>query len=104
MARRGACFGSAPLLEQDAELVQLDGRGKPVALSIAASQLFEALQLGSIFDAFGHQIETQRARQSDDGADDLGGLVAGRQTGYEGAVDLDRIEGKPLQIVEGRVA
>ena len=52
------------------------------------------------FDAFGDDVHAQDARQFDDGADDLEGLVAFSHAADEGAVDLEDVEGEGVEVIE----
>src|SRR5262245_32363275 len=83
------------------------GRGRSaeeIALPLVAAEVTQLLELLGRLDALGHRLEPQRAAQTDDGADDGGVPAVLRQTGHEGAVHLQHVDGEPLQVPEARVA
>src|SRR5262249_56294990 len=82
-------------------------RGRPahqVALDVVAGFAGQERQLVARLDAFGHHRHAQSARQADDGAHDGGRLRVAVDVGYEGAVDLDRVEWERLQVGQRRIA
>src|ERR1700683_4122375 len=75
-----------------------------ISLDFVAALLREERKLILRLDAFGEDRQFQSAGKSDHGADDCRGLRVGSDVGNEGLIDLDLVEGKRLQIGQGRIS
>ena len=64
----------------------------------------QKLQLLDGFHALRHHFQPQAVRQRHDGVHDGGVVGVGRQIGDEGAVDLEKVDRKTLQVAQRRVA
>src|SRR5579885_2918712 len=67
-----------------------------IALDLAALLAGEEFELLLGLDAFRHHWQIEPAAERDDGANDGDRLLAVREVGDEGLVDLDLVEGKRL--------
>ena len=81
-----------------------DGLREIEPLNAVAAFCTQERELLGRLDALGDDLEIERVRHRDHGADDrrVFGLV--REIGHERAVDLDRVEREPPQIAERRIA
>ena len=82
----------------------IGGSREEKALTHLALQGLNHLELIGGLDPLGDDLDAQRGSQRDDGADDLGLILALAQSAEEGAVDLDAVDGEASQIAEARVA
>ena len=64
----------------------------------------EVLELVVVLDAFGKRVDPESLAQLDEGLDDRGRLVRGREVRDEGAVDLERVDRELPQVRERAVA
>ena len=75
-----------------------------VALHQIAAQLQQEIALLAQLDPFGDHFLLQAGGNGDDGADDGDIIGIGRQFADKGLVDLDPVEGQPLQVAEAGVS
>ena len=82
--------------------------GKPaaeiIALRLIATAGDQKSQLLRRLDAFGHHVAIHCMPQADDGIHDRGIVIGDRQVMDETSIDLERANGKALQITEARIA
>src|SRR6202011_2331324 len=83
-------------------LMGLDRSRSPQMESLREVHAFIAKQPHRlfVFDAFGNGLQSEGVGQADDGSDDVEVGRAGCQVAYKLDVDLEEIEGKPLQVGE----
>src|SRR6185437_370847 len=77
---------------------------EPVALDFVAGVRAQERELLGGFHALGHHLELQRVRHGDDGGCDRGVVRIGGDVADEFLVDLERVDGQPLEVSERRVA
>ena len=75
------------------------------ALSGWTPEVDQTVELIGALDPFGHDVESHGAGEPDDGADQrrAGGLGSVEWLD-EGPIDLQDVDGEPLEIAKGRVA
>ena len=74
-----------------------------VALTPVAAQLTQPRQLERRLQAFGDHGDAERVAEVDDRLDDRRVLAVEPEPGDEAAVDLDRLDGEPLEVRQRRV-
>ena len=74
----------------------LDGEraSKEISLDMFASEFHEGVELGDFLDSLRSRPESQRVREVDDGANDLGAPGTVGELGDERAVDLETVDGE----------
>src|SRR6185436_19298825 len=75
-----------------------------VSLDLVAFEIAKESQLLLGFHPFRHYAEPQAVRHGDDGPCDRCVVAVPRQVPNERAVDLEGVQGKALEVVQGRVA
>src|SRR6187200_2351262 len=73
-------------------------RTPEVALTEAAAERLECAQLLGCLDALGDALDAERVREVDDAAHDRGVVGVDAETGDEGAVHLEQVDGEALEV------
>lgn len=96
------CLGqdAAGQMQELRHLLRLNGRRKEETLAVVTAHLPEEVELFSRFDAFGHPVHAECAREIENGADDLQRLVSVGHAADEGAVDFEHVEREGVKVVE----
>src|SRR3954451_7988971 len=103
-ARTAGCSAISDSIWAPATAAVSHGRAEEVALRHRAAELAQDVGLRLALDPLGDDAEPERGGHRDDGGDDRRVLRAAPEVGHERAVDLDRVDGEVLQVLEGRVA
>src|SRR5438876_378594 len=104
-SRSSARLERGPLLRVGALAERLRGLGatEQVALGELAAELAQRRDLRGGLHALGHGAQPQRVGEADDGGTDRSVARLLAQTVHEAAVDLERLDGEPLQVRHRRV-
>ena len=81
-----------------------EGPAEEISLPFAAALFLQEFELRRGFDPFGENLEPQAMGHGDDRFDDGPVVSLPGEVGDEGAVNFQYIEGKALEIAQGRVA
>src|SRR5260221_7805511 len=94
------------LMLRGQQFFQLRGWNRPegvIALAVVAAQFLEQRMLRGGLDAFRDDPEAEASRERDGRIDDRHGIVAVADAANEGSVQFQRVHGKALEIIEGRI-
>ncbi len=89
---------------QAAVVLDVGGLSQEIALHLFAKLALEKVKLGGCLDAFREHGKIEGAAEPEDQTHDRGGLAIGIDRFDEGAIDLDLVEGKGMDVRERRIA
>jgi hypothetical protein len=92
--------GTLLTLEEILELLNRKGMGKKETLHAVAPIAGQKILLLLGFHPFGDGIDVQVAGHGDDGFDDFLVPFAAHRIGYKGSVNLQGVDGEPLQVAQ----
>src|SRR5687767_12048749 len=92
---------SIPGLESFQEVLQRHRTAEQEPLNVVAAVVAQHLQLRLVLDLFGHDAEVQIVSEGDQTLHESNTAAVSRQSGDEGAGNLDPVERKVLEMREG---